>query len=500
MLTTKILRTIQRHAMLRPPKSAERVLIGLSGGADSVALTHALVELATKLGIELGIITAHLHHGLRAEADDDEAFCHELADALHLPFVAGRIDVASRAKTAGRSIEDEARRARYAFLSEQATRHVCDRIAVGHTMDDQAETFMMRLARGSGVRGLSSVYPVVKKENADIIRPLIDVRRHEILTYLEERSLSYREDASNLDRRFTRNRLRHDVLPSMADALNPKLVETLARSAEILRDEEDFMEARARKAFTKTATATTVAIGKAGISLSVPALDALHPALRRRLTRLAVEHVNGDNANLTSGHVADVLGLLEDGKSGRAVHLPGLTVERSFDELFFTTHATRTTQGRKQRTNVYNRFDYRLPIPAKLHIRECRGLLTARLVESVRAGDEPGAAAGNAVDIGIKDRGIKDRGIGGGIEDGLSKLRVRSPKASDRFRPLGAPGSKSLARYLMERKVAKGDRRHVPLVVRADADEILWVAGHGVSERARLGAGRRRLHLEWMSQ
>ena len=491
MLATKILRTIQRHAMVRPAKR-ERVLIGLSGGPDSVALTHALVELTPKLGIEL--IAAHLHHGLRAEADDDEAFCRELADALHLPFVAGRIDVASRAKTAGRSIEDEARRARYAFLSEQAARHVCDRIAVGHTMDDQAETFMMRLARGSGVRGLSSVYPIVKKENADIIRPLIDVRRHEILAHLEKRGLSFREDASNLDRRFTRNRLRHDVLPYVADELNPKLVETLARSAEILRDEEDFMEARARKAFTETATATATAavgIGKAGISLSVPALHALHPALRRRLTRLAVEHVNGDTANLTSGHVADVLGLLEDGKSGREVHLPGLTVERSFDELFFTTHATRATRGRKQRTNGYNTYDYRLPIPAKLHITECRGLLTAHLVESVRAGDEPGAAAGNAVDIGIEDRGI---------EDGLSELRVRSPRASDRFRPLGAPGSKPLARYLMERKVAKGDRRHVPLVVGADADEILWVAGHAVSERARLGAGRRRLHLEWMSQ
>ena len=347
MLATKILRTIQRHAMVRPAKR-ERVLIGLSGGPDSVALTHALVELTPKLGIEL--IAAHLHHGLRAEADDDEAFCRELADALHLPFVAGRIDVASRAKTAGRSIEDEARRARYAFLSEQAARHVCDRIAVGHTMDDQAETFMMRLARGSGVRGLSSVYPIVKKENADIIRPLIDVRRHEILAHLEKRGLSFREDASNLDRRFTRNRLRHDVLPYVADELNPKLVETLARSAEILRDEEDFMEARARKAFTETATATATAtaavgIGKAGISLSVPALHALHPALRRRLTRLAVEHVNGDTANLTSGHVADVLGLLEDGKSGREVHLPGLTVERSFDELFFTTHATRATRG-----------------------------------------------------------------------------------------------------------------------------------------------------------
>lgn len=481
MLTTKVLRTIRRHSMVRP---AERVLVGLSGGADSVVLAHTLFALRTKLGIEL--IVAHLHHGLRAEADDDQAFCRELADALHLPFVTGRIDVASRAKAAKRSIEDEARRSRYAFLSEQAALNGCDRIACGHTMNDQAETLMMRLARGSGMRGLSSVYPVVKKENVDIIRPLIDVRRQEILAYLEECGHSYRDDASNLDRRFTRNRLRHDVLPYVADALNPRLVETLARSAEILRDEEDFMETRARKVFAETR-----AIGKAGISLSVSALAALHPALRRRLTRLAVEHAKGDTANLTAGHVADVLALLEEGKSGREVHLPGLTVERSFDELFFTSKATRAPRGREQRTNGYNRYEYRLPIPAKLHIRECRGLLTAHLVQSVRAGDGPGAAAGTAVDIGIEDRGV---------EDGLSQLRVRSPRPSDRFTPLGAPGSKPLTRYLMERKVAKRDRRRVPLVVRADADEILWVAGHAVSERARLGAGRRRLHLEWMSQ
>lgn len=467
---------MRRHRMVRP---AERVLVGLSGGADSVVLAHTLLELRTQLGIEL--IVAHLHHGLRAEADDDQAFCRELTNALGLPFVTGRIDVASRAQAAKRSIEDEARRSRYAFLIEQAAFNGCDRIACGHTMNDQAETFMMRLARGSGVRGLSSVYPVVMKENVDIIRPLIDVRREEILAYLEKRGHSYRDDASNLDRRFTRNRLRHDVLPFVAHELNPRLIETLARSAEILRDEEDFMETRAREVFAETRV-----VGEAGISLSIAALDALHPAFRRRLTRLAVEHVKGDTANLSAGHVADVLRLLEKGKSGRELHLPGLTVERSFDELFFTKPDHRAPRGREQRTNGYNEYEYRLPIPTKLRITECRGLLTAHLVESVRAGDEPGAAAGTAVDIGI--------------ENGLSELRVRSPRPSDRFTPLGAPGSKPLTRYLMERKVAKRDRRHVPLVVRAGANEILWVAGHAVSERARLEAGRRRLHLEWMSQ
>ena len=168
MLTTNVLRTMRRHRMVRP---AERVLVGLSGGADSVALLHTLVELRTRLSIEL--IVAHLHHGLRAEADDDQVFCRELADALQLPFVTGRIDVASRAKAAKRSLEDEARRSRYGFLFEHAALTGCDRIACGHTMNDQAETFMMRLARGSGMRGLSSVYPVVEKDDINIIRPLM---------------------------------------------------------------------------------------------------------------------------------------------------------------------------------------------------------------------------------------------------------------------------------------------------------------------------------------
>jgi len=331
----------------------------------------------------------------------------------------------------------------------------------------------MRLARGSSSRGLAAVYPVVKKDDIDIIRPLIDVRREEIIAHLEGRRLDYREDASNLDRRFTRNRIRHDVLPFLRDQLNPNLVATLARSASILRDEEDFMDTEARRALVEATRAS-----ERGVCLSIPALAATHPAIQRRLIRLSIERASGDLNNVGSRHIDDVLALLERGKSGREIHLPGVTAERSFDELVIAR------AGQSRPVNGYNVFEYRLAIPAKLAIDECRGLLTAHLAESVRAGDEPGAAAGNAVVVGI--------------EDGQSELRVRSPRPSDRFRPLGSPGSKSLARYLMERKVAKRDRRHVPLVVDGD-DDILWVCGHAISETARLGAGRRRLHLEWMS-
>lgn len=483
MLTTTLLRTLRRHSMV---EAGERVLVGLSGGPDSVALTHALDALRAELRFDL--VVAHLDHGLRESSAEDEAFCRELASSLELPFVSGRAEVATKARREKRSVEDAARAARYEFLFREATRLRCRRIAVGHTMDDQAETLLMRLTRGSGRRGLASAYPVmtpgewihVGDDPAAVIRPLIDVRREQVIDYLAEHGLGYRLDPSNDDRRFTRNRLRHDVIPWLAKELNPRLVETLARSAALLRDEEDFLELQARQAFSTIATSRGEEI-----RLSISALVDVHPALRRRLARLTVEHIAGNARNLSGTHVNDVLDLLAPGKSGREVHLPGVVVERVFDELVFAPKSGR--HGREGPDNGYNGFEYRLTIPASLPIRECRGLLTAHLVESVRLGDGRGAAAGNAVVIGV--------------EDEISELRVRSPRASDRFRPLGAPGTKPLARYLMERKVDKRQRRRVPLVVRADEpDEIVWVAGHSVSESSRLGAGRRHVYLTWTNQ
>lgn len=483
MLTGTIQQTLRCHSMVR---TGDRVLVGLSGGPDSVALTHALDELRADLGIDL--VIAHFDHQLRDDSAEDVAFCRELARVLDLPFVAGKGAVAARAKEEKRSIEDAARASRYEFLFHQAARQRCRRIAVGHTMDDQAETLLMRLTRGSGLRGLASAYPVttpadrspVSSDAPAVIRPLIEIRRQQVMDYLCARGLAHRHDPSNEDRRFTRNRLRHEVIPWMTAELNPRLVETLARSAALLRDEEDFMEGQARQAFSTAATA-----GAEDVRLSVQALQEAHPALRRRLARLAAERTAGDTRNVTRTHVSDVLGLLAPGKSGREVHLPGIVVERSFDELVFVPKSGRSR--RECHDNGYNDFEYRLEIPSKLSIRECRGLLTAHLLEPLRTGDEPGAAAGNAVVVGV--------------EDGISELGVRSPRSSDRFRPLGAPGTKSLARYLMERKVAKRQRGRVPLVVRADdPDEIIWVAGHSISERARLGAGCRGLLLEWIDQ
>jgi tRNA(Ile)-lysidine synthase len=485
MLPSKVLETLNRAGMVRP---GERILVGLSGGADSVALTEILVELSPRFDPPLSLVLAHLNHGLREEADEDEAFCRDIARRLSLPLASERIDVAALAARTKRSIEDEGRRRRYRFLTAQAARSACQRVAVGHTLDDQAETFLLRLLRGSGGRGLGSVHPVV---GGRLIRPLLEVRRREIEEYLKSRGIDYREDLSNADLRFTRNRLRHQTLPDLERNFNPRLVETLSKSASLLRDEEDWMERETERVFE------TLAVQEGGIvGIDVDALSRLHPALRRRVVRRAIERVRGDLMNVGQVHVEEVLALAWAGKSGREVHLPGLRADRSFGRLRIRT----APSGRQNvRERGYNGFEYRLSIPARVRIPEKGGILSARLHAEWRweRGDVAPRAVGNAVLVAVEEDSKE-----------LPELVVRSPRPGDRFRALGAPGSKSLMRYLMERRVDREERGLVPLLVRGRErggesrereEEILWVVGHGVSESSRLAPGRRLLDLTWVT-
>ncbi len=488
MLTAKVLRTLERYRMVQ---GGDGVLVGVSGGADSVALAKILAELSPRF--EIRLVLAHLNHGLREEADEDEDFCRTFSDELSLPFVSGRVDVAERARKSKRSIEDEGRSARYQFLEAQAARFAARRIAVGHTLDDQAETFLLRLLRGSGTRGLGSIHPV---RNGNVVRPLIEVRRREIEDYLEERGMSFREDRTNADPRFTRNRIRHEELPRLSSAYNPRLAETLARSASLLRDEEEWMETETKVAFDALA-----ATSPDGIQLDRRALSRHPVALQRRLVRAAVERLRG-LGNVSHRHVEDVLALTREGRSGRELHLPGLLVEVSFDDLRFRRRSE--ARARKARERGYNGFEYRLPVPARVRIPECLGTLSARIAEATREPEgreeRDGKAPSGTDEVDYPPFGnVVMVGFQGPVPD----LKVRSPRPGDRFHPLGAPGSKALSRYLMERKVSRDLRWRVPLLVRVASgfedwgEEILWVVGHGVSEASRVSPGSSRLSFRW---
>jgi tRNA(Ile)-lysidine synthase len=466
MLAGRVLRFIERHRMFQP---GDRVVVGLSGGADSMALTEVLFELRDRLEIEL--VLAHLNHGLRAEANDDEEFCRSVAANKGLPFVSSRIDVAERARKQGRSLEDAGREARYEFLDAQADSFEARKMALGHTLDDQAETFLLRLLRGSGARGLSGMNPV-RTTGASarwLVRPLLEVRRADIEDYLDQKAAPFVQDPTNVDLRFTRNRIRHQELPRLTEAFNPRLSEALARSASLLREEEEWMEAETSRIFRALAEKKDSAV-----HLDRAALAGHPRALRRRLIRRAVQEMRGLEG-ISQRHVEDVLTLVEDGQSGQEIHLPGLVVGRSFGQIRFQ---------RRSREAGYNAFEYRLTIPARVRIPECSGILSAQVDEAGREARRP--PVGNAVVVGF--------------HGSVPELRVRNPRSGDRFHPLGAPGSKPLSRYLMERRVSREWRTKTPILVRSgsgEAEEILWVVGHGVSEASRVSPGSSRLDLRW---
>jgi tRNA(Ile)-lysidine synthase len=464
MLVHSVFKTLRRFALVRP---GDRVLVALSGGPDSVALAQALWELRSELGLDLTL--AHLNHQLREGADQDEAFCAGLAERFGLPFVSGRVDVRAEARLEGGSIEETARAARYRFLEDRAEALGCQRIAVGHTRDDQAETFLLRLLRGAGGSGLAAIPPIRPARVGRVIRPLLAVRRVEVLAFLEKRDLPYREDPTNADLAIPRNRIRLQTLPELERQFNPRLVDALAQTADILREEDDWLEQQAAEWLESHARS-----GRGELRLSAERLSQLHPALGRRVLRAAIRRVKGDLRSLAARHLEAVGELLEAGKSGRRLALPGgIEATRSFDDL-------RLRQRNRREANP----DYRLPlpVPGEVVVPEASGVLRVELSQ----GSALPAAAGDAVVIRLAN----DAG----------PLAIRSPRAGDRFHPLGAPGSKKLSRYLMERRVDQSLRRRVPLVVAGEGDRILWVVGHSVSETASAkSASGRLLRLEWRS-
>ncbi len=318
--------------------AGECIGVGVSGGSDSVALLRLLVELGGDLGLRLSVV--HFNHQLRGtESDEDEGFVATLAAQMGLPFFAGREDVASAARENGWNLEDAARRLRYAYFESLVEAGQVQRIAVAHTADDQAETVLARLIRGTGPAGLSAIYPV----KGHVVRPLLEFRRRELRDYLCAAWQSWREDASNDDTSRLRARLRHDILPVIERDLQPAIVGHLGRLARMAREDEAFWAGL-------VADRLGVLLRREGDRRGIRCSDLLVPlpwagaalpddsrfAVTRRLVRGIVQELQADSGQLTSLHVEQVLRLAMTHSSGRSIDLPGVTAERSFDWLWFS--------------------------------------------------------------------------------------------------------------------------------------------------------------------
>jgi tRNA(Ile)-lysidine synthase len=447
---------VARAMRVLAPQGA-RVIAAVSGGPDSVAMTHLLRGLARQGTFELAGI-AHFNHRLRPDADADAAFCHALAANLGLPFYSEAADVAGEARVAKTSVEATARRLRYAFLEKARRAAAADFIAVGHTRDDQAETFLLRLLRGAGTRGLRGIH----RARGAIIRPLLDIGRGELHEWLSSEGHPFRTDVSNADTAIPRNRVRHDLLP-MLERFSPGSAEILARTASLASEDEDYLGRGAIEA-----SATIVSEEETRLALDLDGLKSLHPSLARRVVRDAMARV-APGRFVGLAHVDAVLAL-----AGGRLDLPGQRVLREGNRLVLTTRTGRSSPVPVTGTNV---FRYALSIPGEAEIPECGVAISSeRLTELALGADTP--ADGVLVDPEA-------------VAEGLA---VRGRRPGDRFRPPGLGGTKKLQDYFVDRKVPRSQRDRVPLVVDG-RDRIVWVVGHAVADDFRVMAPRKAVLL-----
>ena len=443
MLLIQIKETIKKYSMLNP---GDRVVMAVSGGPDSVCLLSVLHSLAKDLGLTLHV--AHLDHMFRGKESADEAlFVEELAKKFNIAATIEKIDVSAFCREHGLSAQAGARDVRYKFLANVAETVGGARIATGHTATDQAETFLMRLVRGAGISGLSAIPP----KRGNIIRPLIETTREDVLGYLQSAGLVYVTDPSNTKPMYTRNRIRTDVLPVLKK-FNPRVVETLAAEASLLRDEDEAIEAYLTQMMKGMFDQEDglIAIKRAEF-------NALPLAFRRRMFRLAAGLLGADLPLLSRVQVDKALGFIAGSQTGRAMRLPeGLRVEREY-ERFNLSKALEAEH-----------FSHALAVPGKTSIPEL-GIDIERILSD-------GGSAGEGEDKNYRWQALFD------YDKIRPLLTLRNRRPGDRFCPAGMGGrSKKLQDYLVDEKVPRRKRDAIPLL--CSGEDILWVVGHRTDER-----------------
>jgi tRNA(Ile)-lysidine synthase len=486
---TRALKKSVKDFLQKTVKAGDRVGVAASGGADSVALLLLLLEIREKLGIVLSVV--HFNHQLRGKASNmDEKFVTALAKKVGLAYHADRSDVVGIARREKANLEDAARRARYAFFERLVKEGHVDTVAVAHTADDQAETVLAHILRGTGIAGLGGIHPVA----GHVIRPLLEARRKQLRAYLKSRKQSWREDATNLDTTRTRARIRKKLLPLLEKQFQPCVVNHLATLAELAREDEAFFEAIIEE---RLAEFTQKSAGGVRIGIS----DLLDPwkkektsrekresaqggrhtekdqrtlALSKRIVRGIVGSLKTRAGELGARHVEGVLGLARPGQSGKTVQLPGgVEVRREREELvFLSTGSKNERSDRPLREFVRN-----IVLSAdqtSVQIPELGCVFRLRVIDWPQQRGET-----------IERDAVLDR------DRLLSPLVLRSWRPGDTLHPLGRQHAHKLKRLLSEKRVSRWERECWPVLT---SDGVLvWARGFPVAsefaanERTRAG-------------
>ncbi|HTQ59001.1 MAG TPA: tRNA lysidine(34) synthetase TilS [Candidatus Solibacter sp.] len=468
-IAVRLLQNVRRAEMLR---AGESVAVAVSGGADSVALLLLLLELRDELGIVLSVV--HLNHKLRGKASDaDEKFVARLAANLGLPFHTESADVARKARREKANLEDAARRARYDFFSRVVAQAQADLVAVAQTMDDQAETVLAHILRGTGLAGLAGIHP----RTMWVVRPLLGVRRTELREYLRAKKQKWREDATNQDTTRTRARIRKKLLPLLARQFQPAVVEHLVSLAEFAREDEEFLEQLARE--------RCEALAKKGLGgKRIAVADLLFPmaksdfnaefaedavkeekscALTKRMLLRLIDECKSGTGQITARHIAAVLDLARRGQNGKSLQLSGgAEVRREHHELVFLTQTFTRINGRNRAQKI-SAADYEHKIDFRngdvsLRVPQAGCVFRLRVIDWL------------AKRVDTKESGaVLDR-------DRLrSPLVLRNWRPGDKLQPVGHQKPHKLKRLLNEKRVSRWERAGWPVVTSGGV--LVWARG-----------------------
>ncbi len=422
----------------------ERILVGVSGGADSVALLHLLLQVRRKYDLE--IIVGHFNHKLRGqESDEDEEFVRDLASQLDLAYISESASAGEQV-FARPSVEAWARDRRYEFFTRMSRVHQITKVALGHTMNDQAETVLMRLVRGAGSLGLAGI-PYLR--DGLFVRPLIRVGRDEVLKFLAEQQLSYREDSSNNQDKYLRNRVRRELLPLLKEKYNPRIVELLSNTANILREDTESRQRCIVETFEREA-----AVSARGIAWHLGRFGRLPKGLQKDLVRYSLLKVKGNIDSISARHVDQILDLTRGHKSGRYLEIHKVRITREYHQLYFEqTHMARETGVS---------YHYHLQIPGQTKLAETQSVFQACFAKD------------------LDERNFVQRWeFYVSADEVRSGIWIRNWQAGDAYRPVGKSRTKKIKELFSQKKIPRHLRSAWPVI--GIDDKIIFVKGFPVS-------------------
>jgi tRNA(Ile)-lysidine synthase len=445
MLEQNIAAFISRVQMF---SASARVGVAVSGGADSVCLLHILRALRSNWNLRLTVL--HLNHSLRgAESDADEQFVRDLASAWELPFIAERADVAAEARAANDNLEQAARTARRRFFHGLIHAGVLDCVALGHTRNDQAETVLFRLLRGAFTTGLSGMRPVTRD---GFVRPLLEVTRSEVETWLKQHGVSWREDSSNRDCRFARNRIRRDLLPMLESQWNPQIAQMLASYARMAQDDDSYWNEAIAPLEADLLTPTP----DGAILSDVSKLTLLPDAVLRRLLRRAIECLRGDLRGIDYTHIATVLDMVRQNSGHARTQLPGLDIVRSFDWIRFFKPAPADA-------------DYQVSVIPPCSISLPGSVLDLELIENSES-----RVPRDTLVVGLDWTRVRS------VSSQSAPLYLRNWRPGDSYQPNGVQHARKLKDLFQDSRIPLWERRNWPVLVAGD--RILWSKRFGPAQ------------------